>query len=118
MGFRLGLALRGRQLRGGVHALQFDGLRRRCRECGDVGEGDCGLGRYVLAFASCLSMISIDFFGSDETELEDVLHCFFGCSAFTIIWTDADWALLSGVWDSQRSISAERFRAAWRLLAI
>lgn len=53
------------------------------------------------AFASCLSLTSIDLSGFDETDLEDVFYCFSGCSALTTIWADADWALPAGCTGSQ-----------------
>ena len=53
------------------------------------------------AFASCLSLTSIDLSGFDESSLEDVFYCFSGCSALTTIWADADWALPSGCTGSQ-----------------
>lgn len=53
------------------------------------------------AFASCLSLTSIDLSGFDESCLEDVFYCFSGCSALTTIWADADWALPAGCTGSQ-----------------
>lgn len=48
------------------------------------------------AFSGCAALEELELSGFDESALEDVDHCFSGCSALATIWAGAEWELPSG----------------------